>query len=58
MDPCAVNLGTSAIACAIANGKSNNEIALLSAFFEQLGDSLATIAAVNACNDAGKNDMD
>ncbi len=58
MDPCAVNLGTSAIACAIANGKNSNEIALLSVFFQQLGDSLATIAAVNACNDAGKADID
>lgn len=40
----------SALACTIAKGKSENEIALLSAFFNQLGESLETIAAVQQCN--------
>lgn len=43
----------SALACAIAREKSDNELALLSAFFTQLGDSLATIEAGNilCCED-------
>lgn len=52
MTPCELNLTVGALACAIANGKTQNEISLLSAFFTQLGDSLATIAVLNACNDA------
>lgn len=37
----------SALACAIAKGKTDKELELLSAFFTQLGDSLATIEACN-----------
>lgn len=37
----------SAIACIIAKDKTSDELALLSAFFTQLGDTLTTIAAVN-----------
>ncbi len=37
----------STLACAIAKGKSEQEIAVLSAFFSQLGDTLATISAIN-----------
>lgn len=47
MDGCALNLSVSALACAIAKGKSSEDIALLSVVFTQLGDSLATIAAGN-----------
>ncbi|MDE6659521.1 MAG: hypothetical protein K2K01_05355 [Eubacterium sp.] len=46
MDPCAVNMSASALACAIAKGKSTDEINALGAFFSQLGDSLETMAAV------------
>jgi hypothetical protein len=48
-------LTISALACAIAKGKSDDEIALLGAFFTQLGDSLQTIIAVEACNDNENN---
>ena len=56
MDPCGFNLSISAIACAIAEGKSNNELAVLSAFFNQLGDSLETITAVRICNEPSDSD--
>ncbi|MGN0522187.1 MAG: DUF6774 domain-containing protein [Eubacterium sp.] len=48
MDGCSMNLTVSALACAIAKGKTSKELSLLSAFFTQLGDSLATIEAGNA----------
>ena len=47
MDGCSLNLSVSALACAIAKGKSNKDIGLLAVLFTQLGDSLATIAAGN-----------
>lgn len=41
----------SAIACCIAEGRSADEIALISSIFSQLGDTLDTIAAQKAlCN--------
>ena len=39
----------SVLACSIAKGKSQNELNLLSAFLPQLGDTLATISALDAC---------
>ncbi|MGN0532654.1 MAG: DUF6774 domain-containing protein [Eubacterium sp.] len=39
----------SALACAIAQDKTAEQISLLSALFVQLGDSLATIAAAQDC---------
>lgn len=51
MDPCAINISASALACAIAKGKTASEINLLSAFFVQLGDSLATILAAEECRE-------
>lgn len=52
MDGCALNLSVSALACALAEGKSNEEIAHLAVIFTQLGDSLATIASTNEfCSD-------
>lgn len=47
MDGCSLNLSVSALACAIAKGKTNKEIGLLAVLFAQLGDSLATIAVGN-----------
>jgi hypothetical protein len=41
----------SALACAIAQGKSEDEVELLSVFFTQLGDSLQTIVTGNLCNE-------
>lgn len=55
MDPCAVNMSVSAIACAIAKGKTDAEIAALGAFFTQLGDSLETIIAFQGLNDSCKS---
>lgn len=52
MDPCAINVSASALACAIAEGRTVQEINLLSAFFVQLGDSLATIQAARECSES------
>ncbi len=57
MDGCSLNLSISALACALAQGRSNEEISLLGVFFTQLGDSLETISAANeiCCNNNGNN---
>ena len=47
MDPCGFVNFVSLLACEIAKDKSQNELAILSAFFTQLGDTLATLAALN-----------
>jgi hypothetical protein len=39
----------SAAAAAMAQGKSDEEVTLLAAIFTQLGDSLAMIVALRAC---------
>ena len=44
MNPCAFVNFISLLACDIAKDKSQNELAILSAFFTQLGDTLATLA--------------
>lgn len=44
MDGCSLNLTISALACAIAKGKTPSQLALLSVAFTQIGDALATIA--------------
>lgn len=44
MNSCELVTLISTISCAIAKGKTINEINLLSAIFTQIGDSLATIA--------------
>lgn len=49
MDGCALPLGVSALACAIAREIPDaSSLALLSAVLTQLGDTLATIAAQQA----------
>ena len=49
MNPCALPVGVSALATAIANQIPNDEeLALLAAVFDQLGDTLATILAQRA----------
>jgi hypothetical protein len=46
MDICALPVGVSALACAIAEQiKDNGDLALLAALLSQLGDTLATIVA-------------
>lgn len=44
MDPCAFVNSISLLACEIAKDKTPEEIGILSAFFTQLGDTLATLA--------------
>ncbi|MBO5281541.1 MAG: hypothetical protein J6B43_00190 [Lachnospiraceae bacterium] len=48
MQSCDLVLTISALACNIAQGKTADELSLLSAVFSQLGDTLATIAAQEA----------
>ncbi len=47
MNPCAFVNFISLLACEIAKDKSQDELAILSAFFTQLGDTLATLTALN-----------
>lgn len=47
MNSCEFVTLISTLACTIANGKSQEELAILSAFFTQLGDTLATISVIN-----------
>ncbi len=47
MNSCAFVNFISLLACEIAKDKSQDELAILSAFFTQLGDTLATLAALN-----------
>lgn len=51
MNSCEFATLISATACCIADGKSPEELALLSAMLMQLGDTLATIAAHQALCD-------
>lgn len=44
MNPCAFVNFISLLACDIAKDKSQEELTILSAFFTQLGDTLATLA--------------
>lgn len=56
MDGCQLNMSISALACAIAKGKSQNELAILSVFFTQLGDAIETIATANSiCSGDNEN---
>ncbi len=48
MQSCNLPLTISALACCIAEGKTPEEIALLSSVLMQLGDTLATLAAQQA----------
>ena len=49
--PEAIPAAVGALAAAIAEDLSANDLALLSAIFSQLGDSLAVIAAAQAINE-------
>lgn len=48
MKSCELPILISSLACCIAEGKSAEEIALISSIFMQLGDTLTTIAAQQA----------
>ncbi|KEZ90062.1 MULTISPECIES: DUF6774 domain-containing protein [Clostridia] len=45
MQPCELVVLISTLACHIAEGRSADEIALISSIFSQLGDTLSTISA-------------
>lgn len=47
MNSCAFINFISLLACEIAKDKSQEELALLATFFTQLGDTLATLSALN-----------
>lgn len=48
MGSCEFASSITALACSIAKGKTQDELTLLSVFFVQLGDTLATIATINS----------
>ena len=48
MSSCEFILQITAITCALAKGKSDDDIALLSSLFSQIGSSLATMLAYDA----------
>ncbi len=50
MNPCELVSIISSIACIIAKDKTVDEINILSAIFNQLGDTLATIATQKSIN--------
>ncbi len=56
MNSCELVTLISVLSCAIAKGKTINEINLLSVIFSQIGDSLATIAVVQSNNNNTTND--
>ena len=47
MNSCAFVNFISLLACEIAKDKSQDEVAILAAFFTQLGDTLSTLTALN-----------
>lgn len=60
MQSCELVMSISALACCIAEGRSPEEIALISSIYSQLGDTLNTIAAHQAlcqpCDSEKKED--
>lgn len=50
MQGCEFVTFVSALACAIAKDKTQDELNFLAAFLNQLGDTLATLAALNSNN--------
>lgn len=54
MDHCALPVGVSALACAIAEQVADtNDLVLLAALLTQLGDTLATVAAMRGLQNGG-----
>lgn len=47
-----------AAAAAMAQGKSDEEVALLATIFTQLGDSLAMIVVLRACGKSGGSEAE
>lgn len=55
MCPCDVTMGVAALAAAMAEGRSTQELSLLGAVLVQLGDTLATLAAQRALCETKKS---
>lgn len=55
MQSCELVATITAIACAIANNFSEEEVSVLASAFSQLGDTLATILAQESCINSQKN---
>ena len=56
MQSCELAMLVTSLACCIAQDRSEDEIALISAVLSQLGDTLATIAAQEAFCSPDKDD--
>lgn len=56
MESCNLAAAISALACSIADGKTSEEIELLSSIFKQLGETLDTILAQRAIYKSNKTD--
>lgn len=56
MQSCELVATITAIACAIANTCSEEEVAVLASAFSQLGDTLATILAQESCINSHKDE--
>lgn len=57
MDGCSLTLLAAIFACCIASDKSEDEVEVLAAFFNSLGDNLALISVQNiTCTSEDDND--
>ena len=56
MQSCELAMLVTSLACCIAQDRSDEEIALISSIFSQLGDTLATISAQEALCTPDKDD--
>ena len=55
MNPCELVTLVSTLSCLIADNSTDDELSILSAIFNQLGDSLATILACRSTNSPTSN---
>ena len=58
LDYLAYTTAVNTVAVAIADGLTDNELALYAAVFTQIGDVLATIAVLRVADNASTNDED
>ncbi|MDO4283415.1 MAG: hypothetical protein Q4D02_07235 [Clostridia bacterium] len=57
MNSCEIVSLISAISCAIAKGRTTDELNILSAIFTQIGDSLTTIAVTRTTSNTTDNNI-
>ena len=58
LDYLAYTTAVNTVAVAIADGLTDDELALYAAVFTQIGDTLATIAVLRVADNASTNDED